>query len=214
MFRWFRRLLPREERFFDMYARHAAAVQRGAQELGAMLQGGDAVMRHFPAVLAAEDDADVITREVVQAVRRTFVTPFDRGDIQSLISLMDDTVDQMKKAAKTIVLFETTEFEPELTRLGDAIIRCAGLMQEVVPLLAQISPNAGRINELCEQIRVVEGEADEIHDAGVTALFRRCRPHDALRFIAAREVLDRLEKVVDSFDDVANAIEGIVVEHV
>lgn len=212
--RWFRRMLPREERFFDMFARHAEAVQRGAQELGAMLRGGEAVQRHFPAVLAAEDDADAITREVVQAVRRTFVTPFDRGDIQSLISLMDDTVDHMKKAAKAIVLFETTEFDPELPRLGEAIIRCADLMHEVVPLLAQISPNAGRIAELCEQIRQVEGEADEIHDAGVTALFRRCRPNDALRFIATREVLDRLEKVVDSFDDVANAIEGIVVEHV
>ena len=81
------------------------------------------------AVLAAEDDADAVTREVVQAVRRTFVTPFDRGDIQTLIGRMDDTVDQMKKAAKAIVLFEMTEFDPELRRMGDAIERCAGLLR-------------------------------------------------------------------------------------
>src|SRR4051812_37885849 len=102
MLRWFRRLMPREERFFDMYERHSAIVLRGARELAGMLAGGAAVQRHYPAVLAAEDDADAVTREVVQAVRRTFVTPFDRGDIQSLIGRMDDTIDQMKKAAKAI----------------------------------------------------------------------------------------------------------------
>lgn len=214
MLHWFRRLMPREERFFDMFSRHADAVVLGAAELRGMLQGGEAVARHYPAVLAAEDDADAVTREVVQAVRRTFVTPFDRGDIQSLIGRMDDTIDQMKKAAKAIVLFEMTEFDPDLRRMGDAIQRCAGLLREAVPLLSAISPNAGRINALCEQIRQIEGEADDIHDLGVTDLFRRCRPDQALRFLAAREVFDQLEKIVDRFDDAANEIEGIVVEHV
>ncbi len=179
-----------------------------------MLDGGEAVRRHYPAVLAAEDEADAITREVVQAVRRTFVTPFDRGDIQALIGRMDDTVDQMKKTAKAIVQFEMVEFDPELRRMGDAVLRCAGLLKEAVPLLSRIGPNAGRINELCERIRNAEGEADDVHDAAVAELFRRCRRDDALGFIAAREVFDQLEKVVDRFDDAANEIEGIVVEHV
>lgn len=214
MMRWFRRLMPREERFFDMFARHSEAVSRGADELRAMLEGGAAVQRHFPAVLAAEDDADAITREVVQAVRRTFVTPFDRGDIQALIGRMDDTVDQMKKTAKAILFFEMTEFDPDYRRMGDAIQRCAGLLREVVPLLADIGPNAARINALCEQIRQVESEADDVHDAGVTDLFRRCEPDGVLRFIAAREIFDLLEKIVDRFDDAASEIETIVVEHV
>ena len=216
MFRWFRRLMPREEGFFTMYAGYADAIVRGAEELRGMLAGGEAaVRRHYPGVLAAEDDADSITREVVQAARRTFVTPFDRGDIQALISRMDDTLDQMKKAAKAIVLFEMTEFDPELQRMGDAALRCAGLLREAVPLLASISPNAARINEICEQIRHVEGEADDVHDAGVTELFRRYRsPGDAMSFIAAREVFDQLERIVDRFDDAANEIEGIVVEHI
>jgi predicted phosphate transport protein (TIGR00153 family) len=214
MMQWFRRLMPREERFFDMYGRHADAVVRGATALRGMLEGGEAVPRHYPAVLSAEDDADAVTREVVQAVRRTFITPFDRGDIQTLISRMDDTIDQMKKAAKAIVLFEMSEFDPELRRMGDAIQRCALLLREAVPLLSGISANAGRINELCEQIRRIEGEADDIHDIGVTELFRRSPPDGALRFIAAREVFDQLEKIVDRFDDAANEIEGIVVEHV
>ena len=214
IFNLFRRLMPREDDFFDMFARHADTVVRGAGELRAMLDGGAAVQQHYPAVLAAEDDADAITREVVQAVRHTFVTPFDRGDIQTLISHMDDTIDQMKKAAKAIVLFEMTEFHDDARRMGDAILRCAGLMREAVPLLSAIGTNVSRINELCEQIRHVEGEVDDIHDSGMTALFRRSRPEDALRFLAIREVFDQLEKIVDRFDDAANVIEGIVVEHV
>ncbi len=214
MFRWFRRLMPREEKFFDMFARHADAVVRGAEELREMLNGGDAVRRHYAAVLAAEDDADAITREVVQAVRRTFVTPFDRSDIQGLISRMDDTVDQMKKVAKAIVLFEMESFSPDFMAMGDSILRCARLLRETVPLMAQIGTNADRINELCEQIRRIEGEADNLHDSAVTAMFRHCPPGEALRFISAREVFDLLEKVVDRFDDAANEIESIVVEHI
>jgi len=214
MFRWFRRLMPREEHFFDMYARHADAIVRGAEELRGMLNGGEAVARHYQAVLTAEDDADAITREVVQAVRRTFVTPFDRGDIQSLISRMDDTIDQMKKCAKAIRLFDMTRFDPDFVRMGDAIVRCAILLREAVPLMVRMSPNASRINELCEQIRRVEGESDDIHESGVMALYKRCMPDQALLFIAEREVLDHLERIIDRFDDAANEIEGIVVEHI
>ena len=84
------------------------------------------------------------------------MTPFDRGDIHALIGRMDDTIGQMK-TAKAIVQFEMAEFDPELQRMGDAVLRCAGLLKEVVPLLSRIGPNAGRINELCELIRNAEG---------------------------------------------------------
>jgi uncharacterized protein len=215
MVAWFRRLLPREERFFEMFDRHAGFIAAGASELRGMLEGGDAVLRHYPAVLAREDDADAVTREVVQAVRRTFVTPFDRGDIQGLISRMDDSIDEMKKTAKAIALFELREFDEGMRQMGDAIVRCAAILRETVPLLAAIGRNAGQINALCEQIRTIEGEADDVHDAGMTALYRRsCAEGGAMGYIAAREVFDRLEKVVDRFDDIANEIEGIVVEHV
>jgi uncharacterized protein Yka (UPF0111/DUF47 family) len=127
---------------------------------------------------------------------------------------MDDSIDQMKKAAKAIMLFEVTEFAPDFQRMGDAILRCAVLLREAVPLLTRISPNAARINELCEQIRRVESEADDVHEAGVTGLYRKYQGGEALRFIASREILDQLERTVDRFDDAANQIESIVIEHV
>jgi predicted phosphate transport protein (TIGR00153 family) len=214
MLRWFHALMPKEERFFELFDRHSRTIVAGAEKLRAMLVGGAAVEQHYPAVLAFEEEADDITREVVQAVRRTFITPFDRGDIQVLISAMDDTIDQMKKTAKAIVLFKVREFEPDMRLMGDAVVECAGLLRRAVPLLAAISAKAPQINEICEQIKQIEGRADDLHDNGLTRLYEACSPGNAMRFIAGSEVYDHLEKVVDRFDDVANEIHSIVIEHV
>ena len=141
----------------------------GASELQAMLAGGTTVQHHYTAVLAAEDAADAITREVLLAVRRTFITPFDRSDIQDLIGPLDDAIDQMQKTAKAITLFELTDFGRRCAQLGDIVVRSAELLREAVPLLARMSPNADPDQPLCEQIRQVEGEADDVHDAGVAS---------------------------------------------
>ena len=107
-----------------------------------------------------------------------------------------------------------TEFNVGFQQMADAVVRCAHLMRDVVPLLEQMNPNAARINEICEQIRRVEGDSDEIHEAGMLELYRNCPPDQVLRFIAQREVLDQLERIVDRFDDAANAVSEILVEHV
>ena len=102
--RWFRALMPREERFFELFTRHSDVVVAGAKALRDMLDGGDAVARNYKTVMDREHDADDITREVLIAVRRTFITPFDRGDVKDLITSMDNAIDQMQKTAKTIML--------------------------------------------------------------------------------------------------------------
>jgi len=211
---WFRRLLPREESFFTAHARRADSVVQGALALRGRLEGGEAVAQDYAAVLAAGDAADAITREVLQAVRQTFVTPFDRGDIQFLINRMDNSVDQMRTTAKSIVLFGMNDFDPEVRGMGDTILRCARLLRDAVPLLSDITPNAGQLNELCKQIRRVEGEADDIHDIGATKFFHRCQPDRTPHFIAARAVFDQLERTVDCFDAADNAIDGIVIEYI
>src|SRR5215475_7354417 len=97
MMRWFRAFLPKEERFFDLFARHAQTVVRGAKALEDMLSGGSETPLHCQRVSQFENEADNITREVLTAVRRTFITPFDRGDIKNLITAMDDAIDQMQQ---------------------------------------------------------------------------------------------------------------------
>jgi hypothetical protein len=212
--RWFRALMPREERFFDLFARHSDVVVAGAKALRAMLEGGDAVARNYKTVMDREHDADNITREVLTAVRRTFITPFDRGDVKDLITCMDNSIDQMQKTAKTIMLFEQRSFTAQQKQMGDAIVTAAGLMQEAMPLLASINTNAGRISRISEQISHIEGEADELHDDGLRELYRANQPSNSMSFFIGVEIYDHLEKVVDRFDDVANEIHGIVLENV
>lgn len=214
MLRWFQALLPREERFFDLFARHSEAVAAGAKALREMLEGGDAVPLNYKTVIDREHDADNVTREVLIAVRRTFITPFDRGGIKDLITSMDNTIDQMLKTAKTIMLFDQRVFTPQQKEMAEAIVQCAALMREAMPLLSSMNSNAGRLSEISEQISKIEGRADELHDSGLRELYRANQPSNSMAFFIGVEIYDHLEKVVDRFDDAGNEISGIVIENV
>lgn len=214
MLRWFHALMPKEEQFFELFARHAEAVVAGAEALRAMLDGGDAIAKNYSLVMDREHDADNATREVLIAVRRTFITPFDRSNIRDLITSMDNSIDQMQKTAKTVKLFEVTSFTPHMRDMADIIVKCARLVQEGTPMLRSISAEAGRLASLTEQISALEGKADEMHDAGLAELYRaNVSGGNGLQFFIGSEIYDHLEKVVDRFDDVANVMHGIVIEH-
>ena len=145
MLGWFNKLMPREDRFFDLFVRHAEAVLVGAKALRAALNGGEHLERYCQEIFEQENKADEITREVLIAVRLSFITPFDRTDIQDLISRLDDSIDQMNSTAKTILLFEVRSFEPQMREMGDIILKAAGLVLEALPLLSSIGNNAGKL---------------------------------------------------------------------
>ena len=214
MMRWFHALLPRDERFFDLFARHSDAVAAGAKALRDMLEGGEAIPLHYKTVVDREHDADNVTREVLIAVRRTFITPFDRGGVKDLITSMDNTIDQMLKTAKTIMLFDQRSFTSEQKEMADAIVMCAALVREAMPLLSEMNANAGRLSEISEKISQIEGRADELHDDGLHQLYLTNQPSGSMAFFVGVEIYDHLEKVVDRFDDVGNEISGIVIENV
>ncbi len=214
MMGWFQALLPKDERFFDLFARHSQTIVAGAEALRKMLDGGDAVPEHFKAVMDREHDADVITREVLIAVRRTFITPFDRGDIKDLITSMDNAIDQMQKTAKTIMLFDVRSFTPRMKEMADAIVISAGLVSEAMPLLHSISHEAARLSSISEELSQIEGRADELHDIGLKELYQAHGASNPMAFVIGNEVYDHLEKVVDRFDDVANEINSVVIDHV
>jgi uncharacterized protein len=214
MLGWFHRLLPREEKFFDLFQQHSETVVKGAEALRTLLDGGGAVPRHYQTVMDREQDADNITRDVLIAVRRTFITPFDRGDITDLITAMDNTIDQMQKTAKGVMLFDQRSFTPCMREMGDAIVKCAGLVREAMPLLRSINTEATRLTKITEEIAALENKADDLHDSGLRELYQASQHGSAMAFITGNEVYDHLEKVVDRFDDVANSIQDVVIDHV
>ncbi|NTA51326.1 DUF47 domain-containing protein [Agrobacterium tumefaciens] len=210
----FRKLMPREDRFFDMFSKHSETVIKAAEALDQLLSGIN-VEKNCDLIVALEHQADEITREVLLAVRRSFITPFDRGDIKDLIQSMDDAIDMMHKTVKTIRLFEQSEFDPLMKEMGHEIVRAAGLIAEAIPLLNKVGTNAHRLSAIAEEVTRVEGRSDELHDLGLKDLFRRHGASaDAMAYMIGSEIYGELEKVVDRFEDVANEISGIVIENV
>ena len=214
MLRWFRAFLPREERFFDLFARHAETCVKGAEALQGVLRGGEETAVYCQRVSQFENDADGITRDVLTAVRRTFITPFDRGDIKNLITSMDDAIDQMQQTAKAVMLFEVRQFEPPMREMGQLIIECANLVSRALPLLQSIGANVSLLTQITEELGKLEGRVDDLHDIGLKALYLKHRDGTAMDFIVGAEIYDHLEKVADRFDDVANEINSIVIEQV
>ncbi len=213
MFHWFQALLPRQGNFFGLFEAHAVTLTAGSDALVRLLQGGPGMQDHIREIIEREEEADSIIREVMQTVRRTFLTPFDRSAIISLISSMDDAIDQMQQTAQAISLYEVKEFDQEMKDIAAIIVDAARLIAEALPLLRNISDNGVRLHELTERLVKMEGQSDEIHAAGLKALFRAHGQSNTLRFIVAREIYSHLERVVDRFEDVANEIDGLVIDH-
>ncbi|MFI4974346.1 MAG: DUF47 domain-containing protein [Caulobacterales bacterium] len=210
--RWFQVLLPREDSFFDRFEAHARLLVKGAEALRDLLNGGEGMATATAAIVQHEEEADEVTRGVFLAIRRTFITPFDRSDIRELITALDDAIDQMQKTAKSITLFEVTTFQAEMRELGDLAIQASYLTLEATELLREMRRNAARLNAIAEAVTRIENRSDEVYDAGMKSLFATSqdRPMD---FIVGADILDHLEKVIDRFEDVANGISGILIEH-
>ena len=217
MLGWFQALLPREDNFFRLFNAHAATLIKGAEALRKALDGGEETPRWCQRIVDHEHEADAVAREVLYAVRRSFITPFDRSDIRGLTNSLDDSIDQMQKTAKVITLYEVRDFAPHMRQLGDIAVEAALLTVEAVSLLTDLRKHRGRLNDLTEQIARLESDSDTLYDEGMKALYESTRGNgqggDAMAFIIGGQVYDHLEKVADRFEDVANRISGILVEH-
>ncbi|QEN85957.1 DUF47 family protein [Labrys sp. KNU-23] len=214
MLSWFKKLLPREDKFFHLFERHSKTVVGAAEAMKAMLAGEGDIEKHCSRIVELEDEADEITREVLLATRRSFITPFDRGDIKDLIQSMDDAIDMLNKTVKTIRRFEQHTFEPGMREMGVLIAEAAHLVAEAIPLLTQIGPNSARLSALAEEVTRVEDKSDELYEEGLKNLFRVNGTSNAMAYLIGSEIYGELEKVVDRFEDVANEISGIVIENV
>ena len=206
--------MPREDKFFDMFEAHAAKSLAAAKALAAVFEGGKNIAANCAALMKAEDEADHITAQVGEALRKSFITPFDRGDIKNLITDMDDAVDQMNKTAKAILLFEVKTFAPNMKIIADEAVQMATLLTQALPLLRNLGPNAAKLHQLCAQMFAIEDESDRHHENGLKALIKGKARKDAMAFIIGSDLFGHLEKVADKFEDVAHTIDGIVIEHV
>ena len=212
MFGWFQRLLPQTGDFFGMFEAHAATILAAAEALNRLADDDSSTKEQLRIVEQREHEADDITRRVLTEVRRTFLTPFDRGAITSLIAKMDDAIDEMHSTAVAIDLYELRAFRPEMKDMVAMISEAAKLAAEATHLLRDISRNGARIHEITGKIVGLEGAADDVHAAGLKKAFEEYS-NQPMQFIVAREIYKHLERITDAFEDVANEIDGIVIDH-
>jgi predicted phosphate transport protein (TIGR00153 family) len=212
MFNWFQRLLPRTSDFFGMFEAHAATLVAAAAALTKLVDGGKPQEEYIAEIHRREHEADDVIRQVLTSVRRTFLTPFDRGAITSLIGAMDDAIDEMQSTARAVDVYELRKFEPEMREMVAMIAEAAALTAEAMPLLRNITRNGTRIHEITEKVVRLEGEADDAHANGLKRAFQE-QSERPIQFMVSREIYKHLERITDAFEDVANEIDGIVIDH-
>ena len=172
MFAWFQRLLPQRGDFFGMFEAHAATLVDAAEALHKLAQDGASPQQLLEQIRQHEHRADEIIRDVLTAVRKTFLTPFDRGAITGLIVAMDDAIDEMLAAARSIDLYELRELRPEMKQIVSLIMEAAVVTAQAIPLLRNVSANGTRLHQMTGRMVALEGEADEIHAAGLKRAFQ------------------------------------------
>jgi len=213
MFAWFQRLLPHQGDFFGMFEAHAATLVAAADAMGNLVKGSTPDRDCIDEIERREHEADDIIRQVLITVRKTFLTPFDRGAITSLIGALDDTVDEMQSAAHAIDLYQFSDFTPQMRDMAAIAVDAARLTAEALPLLRDVARNGPRLHELTERLVRIEGHADAIHSEGLRRALEDHGKSDTLRFVVEREIYKHLERIVDAFEDVADEIDGIVIDH-
>jgi len=206
----FARLMPQEGRFFELFNEHAEQVVQGSRELAALMASGDDLERRAHNVESIEKRADRITRTTIELLHKTFITPIDRDDIHQLISKMDDILDLIEDSAQLMFLYDVRTPTPEAKKLADICVVCCEKMQSAVALLSKMD-NAAAIMAICTEIDRLESDADHVMRAAIARLFRD--EPDVRELIKLRTIYEHLETVTDRCEDVANIIQGIVIEN-
>lgn len=206
----FGRFMPKEGRFFDHFVDLAEHILQASHELAELMTRFDDVERRAHAIETIEKNGDRITQAAVELLHRTFITPLDRDAIYQLITNMDDILDLIEDTAQSIFLYDIRTVTPEAQRLADICVSCALKVRDAVGMLSDMG-NARAIMAVCHEVDVFESEADHVMRAAMAKLFRD--EPDVRQVIKLRSIYELLEAITDRCEDVANLVEGIVLEN-
>ncbi|MEJ7599515.1 MAG: DUF47 family protein [Kofleriaceae bacterium] len=206
----FGRFLPRETSFFDFFEQHAALTIEGTKEFLSMVTTGANIAAKCRRISDIEHETDTITHRCVEALHKTFITPIDRDSIHRLITKMDDVMDFVEAAAERIELYELVVMTSDVRDLADVLHRSAQQVELAVRGLRKLKDPQNTL-KLCIDINRLENEADAILRRSVARLFKEEK--DPIFVIKWKEVYENLEMGTDRCEDVANIIEGVILEH-
>ncbi|MBI4229903.1 MAG: DUF47 domain-containing protein [Planctomycetes bacterium] len=203
------RLLPRETSFFDLFEKHAAITVQGAIEFQNLMADSSGTAHKCKRIKEIEHEADTITHACVEALHKTFITPLDRDEIYRLITKLDDVMDYIEAASERIALYDLTSMTQDAKDLASVLVRATQGVEEAIHGLRNLA-DAREIVRKCIEINRLENEGDAVLRTAVARLFREEK--DPIQIIKWKEIYENLENATDRCEDVANIIEGIVLE--
>jgi uncharacterized protein len=202
--------LTRDAVFWNAFSAMTQKTVAAAEHLVQMLEAPSEAAVLAEKIKDLEHEADHITHEVVMALHQTWITPLDRDEIHLLITSLDDVLDYIDSAGDKVALYEITETRSEAIELAKCLRQAVSDIQSAIAQLQKIKDPTPLL-ELCRAVNKHEHDADAIFRRGIARLFRE-RP-DPLEVMKWRDIMDALESATDRAEDVANVIEGIVLEH-
>lgn len=206
----FGKLLPKTVVFFDLFDQHAAFTVEAANVFYNAISQNAFELKHLEEIKALEHKADEIIRQCMEELHRTFITPFDREDIHHLISAMDDVIDFIDDAAECLVTYKINAIPSDYKVLAQALLNCTIEMEKGVKELRDLK-NVEALSSYCLKIHQWEHEADVIYRNAVGGLFEK--EQDLRLLIKWKELYQILENSCDRCDDVANVMEGVILDY-
>jgi uncharacterized protein len=207
MLKWF---LPKEIGFYSYFSRVAELSLEACTELVHLANDGSNVAAHARRIKELEHHADEVSHQCIDALHKTFITPFDRGDIHRLTKRLDDILDAVNQAALRMEMYEIREIRPEVKDLANLLVSACKEVIEALKLLND-TKNAAQVMRHCNEVYTLEGQADVIVRRGVATVYKQGADRPLL-VMQWREIFDALEKSANRCEDVANVIEGILIE--
>jgi uncharacterized protein len=198
------RLIPRDEKFYDLFIRDGENLLEAARKLDAMVSSYDRLDERIVEIQALEKRGDQIDDEIVARLKRSFITPFDREDIHELVVHLDDVVDGIQATAEAFVIYGITKPDDDVKQLVGLLVGQSVQLLEALTKMERkrdVGPHLQQVHEL-------EHQADALSRAAIGRLFRG--GHDALEVIKLREVYSSLEETIDAAEDAAEVIERIL----
>lgn len=196
--------------FYEAFERHAARIVEAGKLISQIVREPERSAAIAQAVKEAEDAGDKITHETIAKLHKTWITPIDRADIHSLITALDDVLDLIEAVSERVALYEVKNLPDFVVKLADSLQRATLAVEQAIKLLPQVKQPKEML-VLCVEINRLENEADDAYRHGLATLFKG--GYDAIEVMKWRDIIDNLESATDRCEDVANILEGIVLEY-
>jgi predicted phosphate transport protein (TIGR00153 family) len=206
-------ITPRNDNYFVLFNNLAECAVKGSKVLALMsaVVDPDKFEEHFAEIRKIESEADEYTKEILLSLHKTYITPFDRREIRELAMALDDIIDYMEGIPQSAKIYGHSSFTPEMVALAQILLRASEKVRDAVIMLSDMK-NAVNILKTCEEISIIEGEGDHVMRSGMRRLFEEVS--DARTLIRSRELYDLFEEAIDSCQDVADVIHGVVLERI